>query len=283
MDNVRDHYNRLASDEWDRLVQDPYHSLEFRATMAALEEHLPPTGRLLDAGGGPGRYAVELCRRGYTVVLLDYSENCIALAREKLAAEREDVCARLEAADVGDIRDLSRFPDASFDAVLCLGGPLSHLIELDDRKTALAELLRVARPGGPLFISVMGYLAVLRTLLVRAPEQLLAPEAEQLLTRGDHHYTGGFCDTHFFRPEELRALAEEAGIETVGLRALEGLSSHLPEATNALKDHDDGRWERWLEVLDQTQHDPAVIAISEHFLYIGRRPERDQLDPNVSD
>ena len=282
MNNVRDQYNRLAPYEWDRLVQDPYHSLELRATTAALDQHLPSAGCVLDAGGGPGRYAIDLCRRSYTVVLLDYSENCIALARGKFAAEREDVRARLEAADVGDIRDLSRFPDASFDAVLCLGGPLSHLIELADRKQALAELLRVARPGGPLFISVMGYLAVQRTLLARAPEQLLAPEAEQLLARGDHHYTGGFCDTHFFRPEELRALAEETGIETIGLRALEGLSSHLPEATNALKDHEDGRWERWLQVLDRTRRDPAAIAISEHFLYIGRRPERDASAPAVS-
>jgi ubiquinone/menaquinone biosynthesis C-methylase UbiE len=185
MHNVRDQYNRLASYEWDRLVQDPYHSLEFRATMAALEEHLPPTGRVLDAGGGPGRYAIELCRRGYTVVLLDCSENCIALARDKFTAEPPEVSARLGAADIGDICDLSRFPDASFDAVLCLGGPLSHLIELADRKTALAEFVRVARPGSPVFISVMGYLAVLRTLLSRVAEQLVTPEAEELLTRGD--------------------------------------------------------------------------------------------------
>lgn len=271
MDNVRDHYNRLADYEWGRLVQDPYHGLEFRGTMAALEEHLPGQGRVLDAGGGPGRYALELCRRGYTVVLLDVSEHCVELAREKFGAEPGDVSSRLERAEVGDICDLSRFPGESFDAVLCLGGPLSHIIEASDRERAAQELVRVARPGAPIFISVMGYYAVLRTVLTRASEDFLKPErAELFFTSGDHVYTGGFCDCHFFRPEELQALAEEAGMETIEIRALEGISSNLQEATNALAEHDDGRWKRWLQILDHTQHDPAVVAMSEHILYVGR-------------
>ncbi|MCJ7822436.1 MAG: hypothetical protein MUQ26_05045 [Armatimonadetes bacterium] len=37
-----------------------------------------------------------------------------------------------------------------------------------------------------------------------------------------------------------------------------------------------------LPVLDQTRHDPAVVAISEYLLYIGRRPERNASAPAVS-
>lgn len=274
VDNVRDHYDRLASREWERLVRDPYHSLELRGTMAALGENLPPSGRILDTGGGPGRYALELCRRGYAVVVLDLSERCVALAREKFAAEPPKVQAWLEEADVGDIRDLSRFSDASFDAVLCLGGPLSHLLNPEDRRKATSELARVAKPGGPVFISVFGYYAVLRHVLRKFPHELLDPQQDSFLLHGNHLYTGGFPDAHFFRPEELRVLAEEAGLETIELRALEGLSSNLPEATNALKEHQDGRWEQWLQILDRTARDPAVAATSEHFLYVGRAPAR---------
>lgn len=277
MDNVRDHYDRLAPYEWERLVKDAYHSLEFRGTMAALRLHLPPQGRILDAGGGPGRYAIELCRRGYSVVLLDLSEKCVALAREKFAAEPPEVAARLESVDVGDIRDLSRFPDACFDAVLCLGGPLSHLLDPADRQKATSELARVAKPNSPVFISVFGYYAVLRTVLVRTPEELVAVGHEAGVEKGDHLYHGGFCDAHFFRPEELKGLAEEAGLQTIELRALEGVSSNLAEATNALKEHDDGRWEQWLRMLDATMHDPAVVAMSEHFLYVGRVAPRPRL------
>ena len=46
-----------------------------------------------------------------------------------------------------DITDLSRFPDRSFD-----GGPLSYVFDRAD--DALAEMLRVTRPGGYVLLSV---------------------------------------------------------------------------------------------------------------------------------
>lgn len=273
METVRDYYDRCAEYEWDRLEQDAFHHLEFRATMACLRAHLPPTGLVLDAGGGPGRYTRELCRLGYEVMLLDLSERSLALAREKLAAEGEAVVARLRRCEVGDVRDLSRFSDDTFDAVLCLGGPLSHLLPEVDRRTALSELVRVAAPGAPVILSVIGYYAVLREVLTRFPAQLTDPEPNGLfLATGDHFSVGGFPDAHFFRPEELQAAAEAAGLCTLELRACEGLSANLREATNALQEHDDGRWEEWLRILDATAHDPAVIATSEHCLYVGRKP-----------
>ena len=63
--------NEVETGEWNRLVMDAYHSLEFLVTMHYLRKHLPETGKVLDAGGGPGRYAIELCRAGYAVILLD--------------------------------------------------------------------------------------------------------------------------------------------------------------------------------------------------------------------
>ena len=45
----------------------------------------PPPARVLDCGGGPGRYAVELARWGYDVTLFDLSAGNLALAREKAA------------------------------------------------------------------------------------------------------------------------------------------------------------------------------------------------------
>ena len=63
--------NEVETGEWNRLVMDAYHSLEFLVTMHYLRKHLPETGKVLDAEGGPGRYAIELCRAGYAVILLD--------------------------------------------------------------------------------------------------------------------------------------------------------------------------------------------------------------------
>jgi hypothetical protein len=47
--------------EWDRMDR---HPTELAITLRALAEHLPPApATILDCGGGPGPYAVELARR----------------------------------------------------------------------------------------------------------------------------------------------------------------------------------------------------------------------------
>ena len=121
--------NEVEIGEWNRLVKDAYNSLEFLLTMHYLRKHLPETGRILDAGGGPGRYTLELCRAGYDVVLLDIDATYTTFAEEKIKLEPKSVTSRLVALVVGDIRDLSRFNTNHFDAVLCLGGPLRQSTE----------------------------------------------------------------------------------------------------------------------------------------------------------
>ena len=156
MNSVADFYDNDPDREWRRLEQDPYHQLEYVVTTQYLNKYLPPRGRVLDAGGGPGRYSLELCRLGYDVVLLDVSPNSLAYAKSRLESEPRVVKTRMRELAVGDIRDLSRFEKDSFDAVLCLGGPLTHISTRAGRLKAVSELVRVAKPGGILFISVMG-------------------------------------------------------------------------------------------------------------------------------
>lgn len=55
---VKEWFTRTARYEWRRLRQDPYHQIEFTVTMHFLEKYLPKHGLVLDAGGGPGRYAI---------------------------------------------------------------------------------------------------------------------------------------------------------------------------------------------------------------------------------
>jgi SAM-dependent methyltransferase len=68
---VKEFYTSSVRKEWRRLIWDAYHRLEFETTLHFLEKYLPAKGLILDAGGGPGRYTLELARRGYQVVLLD--------------------------------------------------------------------------------------------------------------------------------------------------------------------------------------------------------------------
>jgi S-adenosylmethionine-dependent methyltransferase len=66
---VREYYARDPGREWGRLVRDGYHRFEFVVTMHFLDKYLPRKGLILDAGGGPGRYTVELARKGFSSTL----------------------------------------------------------------------------------------------------------------------------------------------------------------------------------------------------------------------
>jgi S-adenosylmethionine-dependent methyltransferase len=91
MSNVEKYYDGAAELEWARLDRD---RVEFAVTLRALRDHLPPPpAAVLDVGGGPGRYAIELARCGYDVTLADISERELELASQKAA---ETGCRSLE-------------------------------------------------------------------------------------------------------------------------------------------------------------------------------------------
>lgn len=268
MNRVADVYNSDPEREWRRLEKDPYHTIEFLVTMHYIKKHFSPKGKVLDAGGGPGRYSIELCKMGYDVVLLDISEGCIATAKEHFLSEPKSVQDKISEFVIGDISELSYFETNSFDAILCLGGPLTHISEKEKRDKAMSELVRIAKPRAIVFISVMGYYAVLRTILMRFSHEIIEQSFQTLIESGD---TIGSTGTiwHFFRADELKNLAESSGLTTIEMAGCEGLSSGLHDATNAIG-QDRDKWNRWMELLIKTSSDSSVVDMAEHILYIGR-------------
>ena len=274
---IKEWYDTHADYEWIRLFQDGYHQLEFLITMHFLEKYLPPKGLILDAGGGPGRYTIELARKGYNIALLDLSTKCLEIARKQIGeAGLED---RIKEIVEGSIVDLSMFQNDRFDAVLCLG-PFSHLLEGSDRERAARELVRVARRGAPLFISAINRYGLFRTILQRLPEELIDPSHSEIFTKGIYraHFRlllsrsigTAFTDTYFFIPNELKDLIESKGVQTMTVATCQGLSSNLKEATNKLY-QDQEKWKVWWKILLKTCTDPCITGLGEHFLYVGKK------------
>jgi hypothetical protein len=143
------------------------------------------------------------------------------------------------------------------------------------RAKAVAELVRVARRGSLLFISVINRLGLIRTILVEFPGEI--QDCEHHLESGDYvphvlprRQVKGFTAAHWFLPEELRDLCANNGVEVLEMAALEGLSSHLRRETNRLA-KDTRKWRAWIEVLLRTCNQPSIIGSSEHFLLVGRK------------
>jgi ubiquinone/menaquinone biosynthesis C-methylase UbiE len=131
-----------------------YDAVEFfnSLTANALEEYPNmKKGFALELGCGTGEGTLYLARSGFDVIGIDFSQSAIRWAREK--AQREGSSARFM---VDDARYLTSFSDGSFD--LIIDASCFHcIIDCDDRKSLLENVLRVLKPGGlTIFRSVCG-------------------------------------------------------------------------------------------------------------------------------
>ena len=127
---VKAYYASFGEREWERLRNPDDGFMEYAITRKMLSKYLKPKSRILDIGGGPGRYAMWLAHHHHHVVLADLSPELLAVARVKLSEAGET--ANVEEIVQADACDLSRWPDNSFDAVLSMG-PLYHLFDANDR------------------------------------------------------------------------------------------------------------------------------------------------------
>lgn len=240
--------------------------LEFARTVEIVGRTLPaPPAAVADIGGGPGRYTDWLTGRGYRVH-----------HRDVVASHVEDVVRRhgpdVDAA-VGDARDVD-LGDGSVDAVLLLG-PLYHLTGSADRAQALAEAVRIVRPGGVVHAAAITRWATrLDGVLVNRAH---VPYPAILDALGEAERTGvmepihdaaftGFTHT----PELLRAEVEASGLALDSLVAVESVAFALGDLDARMDD--DGERALLLETLRAVESVPELLGAGPHLLATGRRP-----------
>jgi SAM-dependent methyltransferase len=273
-DDVRTYYDSFGEKEWTRLTTAAMDGVvEFAITTRTVQAHLPSHVRVLDIGGGPGRYAIWLAERGHQVVLADLSPNLLQIARREIA--RAGVAAMVEEIVEADVCDLSRWPDASFDAALCLG-PFYHLTDPADRERAASELARVVRLDGIVFVALMPRLAFLRRTLALPDERqhLAQPEfVGRLLDHGVflNDVPGRFTAGYGVRPQDVAPFFEVHGFATIALLAAEGVTSGLGEALASLAASDPETYGMAFELVMRTASEPSILGLCHHLLYVGRR------------
>ena len=144
-------YDEYGEQEWTRFEEGRTPAPSLDVHLDRLRRFVNAGDRVLEVGAGPGRFTIELARLGAQVSVCDLSPGQLELNRQRVAAEglEEHVVER----QLADVLDLSRWDEASFDATICFGGPLSYVVERADE--GIAELVRVTRPGGHVLVSVM--------------------------------------------------------------------------------------------------------------------------------
>ena len=168
-DDFSSDYDRFVNWSGRLEVELPFIGRELRAVGAR---------RVLDAACGTGMHAVALAQRGYVVVGADLSRRMIERARANAVSAEARV--RFEVAGFGELAqtlgcgvhqpEKLRLVDrpgavsldrSDFDAVLCLGNSLPHLLTPEALAEALADFAACLRPGGMLLIQNRNFDAVM--------------------------------------------------------------------------------------------------------------------------
>lgn len=260
--HIEGFYDDNAQREWDRLDR---HRTELALTLKALDEYLPPApADVLDIGGGPGRYAIELSRRGYSLTLLDLAQTNLDLATQKAAEASVSLHRTLHA----NALDLGALADSTFDAVLLMG-PLYHLVKLEDRIRCIDEAKRVLKPGGLLFAAFINRYGVFVDAAAKYPNDVFERRElwEGIWRDGVNPPPhDSFTDAYFAMPDEVVPFMEGLGLSTLKLLGLEGIVSGHEDSVNALQGD---AWTYWVNLNYAYAQDPALHAASQHLLYVG--------------
>jgi SAM-dependent methyltransferase len=244
----------------DRRLREGTGRLELWRTQDILRRVLPePGGRLLDVGGGTGVHAEWLAADGWNVELIDPVPSHV-----ERAAALPGVTARL-----GDARALA-VDDATADVVLLLG-PLYHLPDSGERRKALTEAARVARPGGTVVAATINRYAALHDQLNRGgwfePERRARLEATAATGRG--HPGGEFTTAYLHHPADIAAEAAAAGLTVTGQYGVQGAAWLMADVAAYLED--EAKRDGLLAALRITECDPAMLGVSAHLLTAARR------------
>jgi demethylmenaquinone methyltransferase/2-methoxy-6-polyprenyl-1,4-benzoquinol methylase len=182
--------------------------LDQRWRRLAVREVVWPGDRVLDACCGTGDLAVQAERRGGRVVGLDFSPRMLERARRKSGT--------IEWVQ-GDALALP-FSDADFDSATVGFG----VRNLEDLEGGLRELARVLRPGGKVAVlEITRPRGILRPFF-RLWFDVLVPLAGRVLPGGEAYTYLPASVRRFPGPEDLSALMERAGFESVQYQLLGG-------------------------------------------------------------
>jgi len=138
---TRNTYNRIAR-AYSFETSDSRVRLGIAPSLLKFSWLIPQKGRVLVAGAGDGRDALQLKKRGITPVCLDYAHSMNVIAR------RRD---RAELIVTADVRALP-FGSEAFDGVwasMCL-----YHLRINSMKVCLREIRRVLRPGGLFYFNL---------------------------------------------------------------------------------------------------------------------------------
>lgn len=194
--------------------------VEYLTTLHYIHKYLKPGHKILEIGASTGQYTIALAEAGYDVTAVELVAHNLDILKSKITDSMSVTPI------VGNALDLSMLSDETYDITL-LFGPMYHLLDIENKKQALSEALRVTKTGGIVFVAycvtdgpIINYIFRLGKFHEMVGRKILDKDSFAI------HTENGFLFDHM-RKSDIDSLITEFHVQRLHYVATDGLPSFL--------------------------------------------------------
>ncbi|WP_291722228.1 class I SAM-dependent methyltransferase [Bernardetia sp.] len=217
---LEDFYNK-ASEE--TRLEKGMGIFEFERVRFLIEKYLPNKSiKIVDVGGGTGKYAEWLSKKGHEVHMVEPIPKHLRIAKQRASRLKNKFSVYKSEATQLD------FPTGFADVVI-LHGPLYHLQKKEEREKAIQEAKRISKNNGIIIGFAINHTA---STLVGLLNGLLHKRAffemcKEELTNGIHNPPADFpwllTEAFYHTPNLLKEEFVSEGLNFLDMYAVEGM------------------------------------------------------------
>lgn len=243
----------------DKRLTRRHGKVEYITSMKYIHKYLGDNkeAKILDVGAGTGRYSVQLANEGYDVTAVELVKHNLGVLKSKGSSVK---------AYQGNALDLSRFKENTFDMTLVFG-PMYHLYTMEDKIKALNEAKRVTKEGGVILVAYcMNEYSV---ITYGFKENHIRECIENGQLTDDFHCISQPKDLYdYVRVDDIKKIAEGAGLERIQLISADGPANYLRPVLNAM---DEETFKIFIDYHLSTCERPELLGAGAHTVDILRK------------
>lgn len=237
---------------------------EFERNKELIGQYLPESPvKILDIGGGTGKYASWLAKLGHHVELVDPVAKHLRIAQQRANKLKNKFSVHL-----GEARSLA-FPK-NFADMIILHGPLYHLQKREDREAAIREAKRVVKKGGIILGFAISYTGSTLVGLLHGliHKKTFFQMCQEELKNGTHSPPNDFpwllAEAFYHKPQQLIEEFTSQHLTHIQIHAVEGIAwLDKNYFCNMLQEEK----KKTLTALVQlTENDPYLLPFSPHMM-----------------
>jgi len=246
-----------------------YYKIYDAITWKYVEPYVPmdSDALVLDAGGGTGRWAIRMARKGCKVILVDISEGMLKVAGEKMKKEGFQHKITIKEGDITK----TGYADETFDMILC-----EHALFLfKEPDIVIKELKRILKRKARLIVSVHNRYVQSLVSLPEKPSLDKVDDALNILLRKRYSSMtkNGEVKIYTWTPDEFRTMLERNGLHVEKIVG-KGVTMPLRISKELFmkKDYPDDLFNKLLQFELALCEKPDALALAGHLQAIAYKP-----------